>query len=250
MSVDAFFPLSSLSGSVTFEGSYPGRDDQVRQVRHDLEAVVAGCPFADDFVLLASELSTNAIVHSRSGLPGGVFTVRAEVMAGKYAWLEVEDEGGPWMDKGPDEEHGRGLALVSCLAGDGNWTVDAGRAPGSRVVWVWLDWAAERKDQDMVPALCSCGFEELPDEGLTDHLHNVFDPDDPMGNDGLVHEERERMVCACGLSAVTPEQLDAHLLDVFTPGDAVGRDGRRHVAMGDAGDLASATTDRDDKSLC
>ena len=89
---------------------------------------------------MASELSTNAIVHSRSGLPGGVFTVRAEVHPGDFAWLEVEDQGGPWMEHEADEEHGRGLAIVKTLAGDGNWTVENGTTPGTRVVWVWLDW--------------------------------------------------------------------------------------------------------------
>jgi two-component sensor histidine kinase len=102
--------------------------------------VVDGCPFADDFILLASELATNAIVHSRSGLPGGVFTVRAEVQPGDFASLEVEDQGGPWIERDSGDEHGRGLALVAALAGDENWTIESGNSPGTRVVWVWLDW--------------------------------------------------------------------------------------------------------------
>jgi anti-sigma regulatory factor (Ser/Thr protein kinase) len=127
-----------------FHRTYPGTDDQVRQVRRDLAPVVDGCPIADDLVLLASELVTNAIVHSRSGQPGGTFTIRAEVRPGDYAWLEVEDEGGHWVKRNPDEEHGRGLAIVAALAGDGNWTVEDGNTPGSRVVWVWLDWNREQ----------------------------------------------------------------------------------------------------------
>jgi anti-sigma regulatory factor (Ser/Thr protein kinase) len=92
---------------------------------------------------MGSELATNAIVHSRSGLPGGLFTVRAEVHPGDFAWLEVEDQGGPWVARDPDEEHGRGLALVVALAGNENWTIESGSTPGTRVVWVWLDWPAE-----------------------------------------------------------------------------------------------------------
>ena len=126
-----------------FHRSYPGTQDQVREVRTDLALVVDGCPFADDFVLLASELSTNAIVHSRSGLPGGVFTVRAELQPGRYAWLEVEDQGGPWIERDTGEEHGRGLVLVAYLVGDGNWTVRDGSTPGTRVVRARLDWAAQ-----------------------------------------------------------------------------------------------------------
>lgn len=123
-----------------FERSYPGLKDQVRQVRRDLAPVVEGCPFADDLILLVSEASANAIVHSRSGLPGGVFTVRVEVRAGAFACLQVEDQGGPWVDRGPDEERGRGLAMVAALAGDGNWAIEEGGTPGTRAVRVQLGW--------------------------------------------------------------------------------------------------------------
>jgi hypothetical protein len=131
--------------STRFERTYPGTEDQVRKVRADLTPVVNECPFADDFILLASEISTNALMHSRSRLPGGVFIVRAEVCPRDFAWLEVEDQGGPWVEKEPDEEHGRGLALVAALAGDGNWTVDDGDTPGTRVVWVWFDWQRDQQ---------------------------------------------------------------------------------------------------------
>jgi anti-sigma regulatory factor (Ser/Thr protein kinase) len=126
----------------TFERSYPGTREQVREVRADLAAAVKDCPFADDFVLLASELSANAVIHSRSGQPGGAFTVRAEIRPGHYAWLEVEDQGGPWIEREPGEERGRGLALVVYLVGEDNWVVQDGSAPGTRVVWARLDWAA------------------------------------------------------------------------------------------------------------
>jgi hypothetical protein len=85
-----------------------------------------------------------------------------------------------------------------------------------------------KKDDDMIAARCSCGFTELADEEMTDHLLQVFEPDDQKGTDGLVHEERDRLVCACGLSAITPEELDEHLLKVFTPDNAIGRDGQKH----------------------
>lgn len=228
-----------------FERSYPGMKDQVRQVRKDLATVVERCPFADDLILLASELSANAVVHSRSGLPGGAFTVRVEVRMGSFVCLEIGDEGGPWIEREPDEERGRGLAMVAALAGDGNWTIKAGQAPGTRVVSVRLDWDShpvgapavlppahledpQPKDDDMIAAQCACGFTELDDEEITDHLNRVFEPDDLTGSDGLAHEERDHLTCACGFSAITPEELDAHFLKVFTPGDAIGRDGRKH----------------------
>jgi hypothetical protein len=80
----------------------------------------------------------------------------------------------------------------------------------------------------MTATKCSCGFEELPDERLIDHLLEVFEPADAIGNDGEVHQETSRLRCSCGAVSTTGESLDEHLLQVFTPGDAVGRDGRRH----------------------
>jgi hypothetical protein len=51
-----------------------------------------------------------------------------------------------------------------------------------------------------------------------------------IGNDGLVHEERDLLTCACGLAAITGEELDSHLLKVFTSADRIGRDGKKHDA--------------------
>jgi hypothetical protein len=55
---------------VAFQRSYGGATDQAAAVRADLAQVAEDFPVADGLVLLASELSTNAMMHSRSGLPG------------------------------------------------------------------------------------------------------------------------------------------------------------------------------------
>ena len=83
----------------------------------------------------------------------------------------------------------------------------------------------------MTPARCSCGFEELADEKITDHLHAVFEPPDRMGNDGKAHEERDRLTCLCGFTASMVNDLDAHFLKVFTPDDAIAADGSKHEAV-------------------
>jgi hypothetical protein len=75
---------------------------------------------------------------------------------------------------------------------------------------------------------CACGFTKLADEEITDHLELVFEPDDPVGNDGRVHEETSSLTCSCGLAAMTTDELDAHFLAVFTPADSLGRDGKKH----------------------
>lgn len=121
-----------------FERPYPGTAVSVRRVRTDLSALVEGYPVADDVVLLASELATNAILHSRSGHPNRTFTVRATLYPGDYAWVEVVDQGGTWAEDEYDDERGRGLGIVATVAGDGNWGIDGDER--CRTVWFRLDW--------------------------------------------------------------------------------------------------------------
>jgi hypothetical protein len=83
----------------------------------------------------------------------------------------------------------------------------------------------------MTIARCSCGFVELADESLTDHLHRVFTPEDCRGNDGQVHEETAVLTCRCGYVAMAVEELDDHFLAAFTSADAIGCDGRKHKAF-------------------
>ena len=80
----------------------------------------------------------------------------------------------------------------------------------------------------MTDIRCSCGFTELADETLTDHLHREFAPDDSRGNDGRIHEETTPLACACGVVAAEPGALDEHFLAVFTSADRIGRDGKKH----------------------
>jgi two-component sensor histidine kinase len=124
--------------AITFERDYRGTIDQAQHVRADLAQVAASCPVLDDLVLLASELSTNAILHSRSGHSDRTFTVRVTLYPGDYAWGEVIDHGGTWTADEVDDEHGRGLAIVAAVAGDGNWGIDGDAA--SRAAWFRLDW--------------------------------------------------------------------------------------------------------------
>lgn len=127
--------------AITFERSYPGTAIQARIVRADLGALADGCPVSDDLILLASELAANAIMHSRSGQPGGRFTVRATLHPGDYAWVEVIDQGGPWTSPEPGAENGRGLTIVAAIAGDDNWGIDGG--PACRIAWFRLNWPGE-----------------------------------------------------------------------------------------------------------
>ena len=123
---------------------YPGQASQVRQVRAFLARMLEGCPAASDAVLLADELAANAVQHSRSGRPGGIFTVTAHICPGHWVRVEIADEGGPGVphlrgggDGGTgDGTGGRGLQIVRALSG--GWGV-AGHVPG-RTVWFVLPW--------------------------------------------------------------------------------------------------------------
>jgi anti-sigma regulatory factor (Ser/Thr protein kinase) len=80
----------------TITVTYPGSAEHIRVVRADLRPLLDGCPIAHDVILCASELAANAALHSNSCLPGGTFTVHAEINPGHYARIEVEDNGRPW----------------------------------------------------------------------------------------------------------------------------------------------------------
>ena len=118
--------------------NYPGTPDQVRQVRAHLREALAGCPRTDDAVTLGSEFAANAVLHSRSGTPGGMFTVQAEVSEGAYIQVAVKDDGGPWAAPTDKVQSGHGLDLVQAVAGPGHWGI-TGDAAG-RLAWARLTW--------------------------------------------------------------------------------------------------------------
>jgi hypothetical protein len=119
--------------------TYAGVPESVGEARHRLAAALAGVPVAEDAVFCLGEVATNAVVHSRSGRPGGRFTVTASVLPGALVVLTVADEGGTWTGREADTyPHGleiaREMALFLRIDGD-----ELGRT-----VWVVLAW--ERPD--------------------------------------------------------------------------------------------------------
>jgi anti-sigma regulatory factor (Ser/Thr protein kinase) len=117
-----------------YTGIYPGHADQLHHVRRAVARHLAGCPAADDAVLILSEFVANAIVHSASR--GQFLTVRAEVYPG-YVWIEAEDLGGPWRRRLSDDRP-HGLDVVQALTGPDNWGVET-TTDGGRIVWARLD---------------------------------------------------------------------------------------------------------------
>ncbi|HEU4676842.1 MAG TPA: ATP-binding SpoIIE family protein phosphatase, partial [Motilibacteraceae bacterium] len=98
----------------------------------------AGVPqgTVDDVELLASELVTNAVLHGRPPV-----TVHLRLDPGHHLVLEVADHAFHLprrMQAGSDDEHGRGLELVTLLAD--RWGVRP--TPRGKVVWASFDLVA------------------------------------------------------------------------------------------------------------
>lgn len=117
----------------------PGRPEAAAGAREFARKALVGYPAADEAITALNEMVTNAVQHSRSGLPGGSLEVRLTVTAASVL-AEVLDEGplGPPPPASRDTfaERGRGLVLVKALtrawgsAGNGLW-------------WFWLPLGGE-----------------------------------------------------------------------------------------------------------
>ena len=119
-----------------YASTFPGRAGQVSQVRREIAAYLAGCPAADDIVLIASELAANAIIHTQSR--GGTFTVRCQLSTGA-ARIEIEDLGGPWRQRRNSGDRPHGLDIVQALTGPDGWGTQP-TGTGGRVVWARITW--------------------------------------------------------------------------------------------------------------
>jgi serine/threonine-protein kinase RsbW len=112
----------------------PGRPESAAAARTAAAKTLAGYPAADDAVLALSEMVTNAIQHSRSGLPNGTLEVRLTVTAASVL-AEVLDSGPLGVpaitSREAFAERGRGLVLVEALT----------RAWGSDGAGLWWFWA-------------------------------------------------------------------------------------------------------------
>ncbi len=120
----------------------PGAPEEISRARRWTRDILNGSPMADDAELIVSELSTNAVLHTASGLEAGSFHLALAVSTQVIA-LSVTDDGGtataPKVEHREQEaEHGRGLGMVSALAhrvvvhnSQGGYTVTAELFTGS-----------------------------------------------------------------------------------------------------------------------
>lgn len=114
--------------------TFPGEPAQVREARDWIVSLLPNSDPFDDLALIASEFCANALEHTRSGDPGGQFTVHLAWAPGTIR-VAVEDEGSALppgtVHAALDSEHGRGLYMVNVLADAWGFT----DVPEGRLLW-------------------------------------------------------------------------------------------------------------------
>ncbi|GAA3798210.1 hypothetical protein GCM10022226_16970 [Sphaerisporangium flaviroseum] len=146
--------------------AFPGAPDQASEARWFVRFLLGSTPFADDAELVVGELVGNAVRHTRSGSPGGHFTVEITLTsphqeplrtpaAAVSVLITVYDLGGGGSPRFGDhdqwedscEEDGRGLLIVTAVADRVGF--QGTPATGHRV-WAYL---ARQPDQETTSAV-------------------------------------------------------------------------------------------------
>lgn len=137
--------------NVSWEQTYPGVLATLPKVRQGLRESLAECTkaLADDVQTVASELAANAVRHSRSGLPGGTYTIRVAHFPARdipYIWVEVEDMGSPEWDGVLDLKPMHGFAMCQALT---TWLGTRDKASGNRVVYARIEYKPDGMPFDL-----------------------------------------------------------------------------------------------------
>ena len=110
-------PAAAPGPGARWRRVFPGDQPQLAVLRRWLNSLLPDCDARGDVVCVATELGTNAVLHTATGR-GGWFAVEI-TWYGSVVRVAVADCGGPGephvLDYA-DGEHGRGLALVRGLA--------------------------------------------------------------------------------------------------------------------------------------
>jgi anti-sigma regulatory factor (Ser/Thr protein kinase) len=116
---------------------FPGREEQLSQLRRWLGGLLPAASARDDVVMVAVELATNAVTHTASGR-GGWFAVEV-TWYGPMVRVVVADQGAPSEPRVTgdlDSENGRGLLVVQGLS---TRTGISGDQRG-RLIWADVPW--------------------------------------------------------------------------------------------------------------
>jgi serine/threonine-protein kinase RsbW len=127
---------TAAQAATSYASTFPGQAEETARVRREIAAYLDDCPVTQDLVLIASELATNAILHTRSR--GSIFRVRCQ-LSSRTARIEVEDLGGPWRQRRNPGDRPHGLDIIQALTGQGQWGTQP-TGTGGRIVWAQLTW--------------------------------------------------------------------------------------------------------------
>ncbi len=114
-----------LLNSVRFPTT-EGDPVDVREVRRYVRELLADDypKLIDDIVLMVDEVATNSVIHTLTGRPGGRLGL-AVYTDGSDVRVEMTDCGGtdttPEVQQNPTGMHGRGMLIISVLAGAYGW---------------------------------------------------------------------------------------------------------------------------------
>ncbi|TMR99779.1 ATP-binding protein [Nonomuraea basaltis] len=128
----------AVTGRFLAELVFPGVPSSVPIARHCVKGVLraAGHQNMTGVQLVVSELVANAVMHSASGLAGGLITVDIRAIGDGLARIDVMDDGGLTVPhvREPSEMDcsGRGLQIVEETAL--RWGI-GDNALGGRVTW-------------------------------------------------------------------------------------------------------------------
>src|SRR5258708_855649 len=195
----------------TCDRTFAAVPGQVRHARRFLAAAVSDPRLADDALTCLSELATNAVIHSDSRIPGGIFRVRVSSNP-ELIRVEITDAGGQWPHASTpsEDQRGRGLAIIAALAT--SWAITA--HVSGRTAWCELvrhaprgvdglpaDRMRHRADtQEIEPPDTPCGliFAQYRDLLAARHwfgwldnaecLRRAYIGQDPAGRDGAKEE--------------------------------------------------------------
>jgi serine/threonine-protein kinase RsbW len=120
--IDAMVALRP--GGMTYRRAFPGRPDQVPRARCFVRFLLEDSPCRGDAEQIVAELAANAVLHTGSGRPHGVFIVEL-TRSTTAVRITVYDCGwggtpgfAPRGGADPLAERGRGLAMVAALASE------------------------------------------------------------------------------------------------------------------------------------
>jgi anti-sigma regulatory factor (Ser/Thr protein kinase) len=133
--------MSAATKHASTERVLPGIPESVRASRTMVrEALGDGHPDAEAAALCVSELVTNSIVYTRSGLPGGTVTVTVDFPDSGGVLVSVLD-GGSQVSRAHARavrgcaEHGHGLRIVAALSAA--WGTEP-TPHGTWRTWCWV----------------------------------------------------------------------------------------------------------------